>query len=538
MRKPGERPARTVVESAREHGRDPRPPSRATALAALQRGAGNRAVTGLLSPSDRPAVQRFGSREHRQIGDTAVAGTAVAGTVVAGTVVAGTAGARQTTNLRYGDGPAEVLTYGEVVALSGDYFGSLSEMETLAAGAAGREQIRYARWKALYGGQEPEPAVSPAARTAVNNRYFDLAARNVSHFSAGGTAGSTYEEGHRVALRRAFLAGLHGSADEFQAAMTAEAACQHYLTDMFSGGHVRTPRQDIRQWYGANYGDSPDRLKALLVGRLITHLNQLDHDQLQHIPDMFIRPKVERILEDMAGPALRAFSLGDIVSLALHNDDNTHGVPVTSAVDASGRSSGTPWVAYGDGNLNEPAAAGTLAMVTAAARASITEVERLRQAGAAQAGGAADGTRAGGMTEPAMADAEIGALGPFRALSYVPHAASGVPTGTAPPWQWGSFTAEIRHAVDETVRGEIGGTVANVARGVGDADGLVHNDVGWPIGAIHLHARAAVERIAAELRQRGLAVIVEAIGVDPGSDPDAGVPADQPRDAGVPAGVP
>ena len=75
MRKPGERsahtPARTVLEPAREHGRDPRPRSRTTALTALQRGAGNRAVTGLLSPSDGPAVQRFGSREHRQIGDTA-----------------------------------------------------------------------------------------------------------------------------------------------------------------------------------------------------------------------------------------------------------------------------------------------------------------------------------------------------------------------------------------------------------------------------------------------------------------------------------
>jgi hypothetical protein len=457
MRKPGERSARTVIEPAREH--DPRPRSRTTVLTALQRGAGNRAVAGLLSPpllspSAGPAVQRFGSREHRQIGDT----------VAAGTVGSGQTTSPRSTSLRYGDGPTEVLTYGEVVALSGDYFGSLAEMETLAADPAGREQIRYARWKALYGGQEPEPGVSPAARTAVNNRYFNLAARNVSHFSAGGTAGSTYEEGHRVALRRAFLAGLHGNADEFQAAMTAEAACQHYLTDMFSGGHVRTPRQDIRQWYGANYGDSPNRLKTLLVGRLITHLNQLDHDQLQNIPDMFIRPKVERILEDMAGPALRAFSLGDIVSLALHNDDNAHGVPVTSAVDASGNPSGTPWVAYGDGNLNEPAAAGTLAMVTAAARASIAEVERLRQAGAAQAGGAAAGTRAGGMTEPAMADVEIGALGPFRALSYVPHAVSGAPTVATPPWQWGSFTAEIRRAVDETVRGEIGGTVANVAR--------------------------------------------------------------------------
>lgn len=536
MRKPGERSAhtaaRTVVEPAREHGRDPRPRSRTTVLTALQRGAGNRAVTGLLSPPDGPAVQRFGSREHRQIGDAA-------------------AGAGQATGVRYGENPAEVLTYGEVVALSGDYFGSLSEMETLAADAAGREQIRYARWKALYGGQEPEPAVSPATRTAVNNRYFDLAARNVSHFSAGGTAGPTYEQGHLVALRRAFLAGLHGSADEFQAAMTAEAACQHYLTDMFSGGHVRTPRQDIRQWYGANYGDSPDRLKALLVGRLVAHLNQLDHDQLQHIPDMFIRPKVERILEDMAGPALRAFSLGDIVSLALHNNDNTHGVPVTSAVDASGHPSGTPWIAYGDGSLNEPAAAGTLAMVTAAARASIAEVERLRQAGAAQAGGSAAGTEAGGMTEPAMADAEIATLGPFRALSYVPHAvpgasngaSNGASTGAQPPWQWGSFTADIRRAVDETVRGEIGGTVANVARGVGDADGLVHNDVGWPIGTIHLHARAAVERVATELQQRGLAVIVEAIGVDPGAQSDTGPDAgaqvvDEPRDAGVPAGVP
>jgi hypothetical protein len=459
-------------------------------------------------------VHRFGSDEHVQIGDAS-------------------AGTGQGTSLRYGDGPTEVLRFGEVIALSGDYFESLAEMEGLSGTPAGRQQIRYARWYALHPRGESEPSVGDDIKTAVKNRYFNLAARNTSHFSGGGEAGSTYEDGHRLALRRAFFAGMHGSVDEMKSAMTAEGAAQHYLTDMFSGGHVRTPRRDIKQWYQSNFPDSPEQLKDLLVNRLLKHLNDIDKAQLGNIPDFLIRPKVERIVENLAGPAIRSFSLGDIVSLALHNYDNDQGVEVTSA------SNPAPWTAFGDGNLNHPApVAGrptTLSMVVAASRASIVELERAAQAGrTATAGGSPD----------AMADAAVGAIRPYAALAFVPHAtANNVPvTGVAADagdtsltWHWGSFTSGTRKAVGDTVSGEIAGMVLGLARTIGDASGVIDNDAGWPIGVLHLHARTAVERIGDELKKRGIAVIIEAIGSDPGS---GSVTAGLPQDAGVAAGVP
>jgi hypothetical protein len=343
----------------------------------------------------------------------------------------------------------------------------------------------------------------------------------VSHFSAGGAAGSTYQDGHKVALRRAFLAGLHGSADEMRAAMTAEAAAQHYLTDMFSGGHVRTPRKQIQQWYQANYADSPTRIKNLLVERLLKHLNDIDKDQLKNIPDFVLRPEVAAIVEDLGGPAIRSFSLGDIVSLALHNHDNDEGVQVTSAVNAAGAPATGPWTAYGDNNLNRPEAATTLGMVVAASKASILEVEKAAQLGRAQGGGGSSV-----QNEEAIAESATARITPFAALAYVPQAtASNVPvtdSATKPDanelaWHWGSFTNLTHKAVNDTIAGEIAGVVAGIK--VGDASGIVEKKKGWPVGTLRLHGQQALDRIADELKKRGIKVIIEAIGSNPGGAP-------------------
>jgi hypothetical protein len=88
----------------------------------LQRLAGNRVVAFALSRDPDRRVQRFGSEEHRVLGDAAT-GTA-------------------TIDLDIGDQTAP-LTQGDLVALSGDYFGSPAEILALAGTGDGKAQIRW-----------------------------------------------------------------------------------------------------------------------------------------------------------------------------------------------------------------------------------------------------------------------------------------------------------------------------------------------------------------------------------------------------------
>ena len=80
--------------------------------------------------------------------------------------------------------------------------------------------------------------------------YLQLAATNWDHFTYGGRAWSSYVAGHTLALRKAHEAYLNkkiGGGLDYVAlslyAYSLEAFAQHFLTDMFSSGHMRTPRK-------------------------------------------------------------------------------------------------------------------------------------------------------------------------------------------------------------------------------------------------------------------------------------------------------
>lgn len=128
------------------------------------------------------------------------------------------------------------LTYGEVVALVGDLYPTFEALSD----AGLREVI------------DLIPLVRNAATTtaqfqeATGGRYLDLAKKNVGHFSLGpggkaGAAGSNmaiWREQHRLAIGWA----RGGFADM---AWGINAGADHFLTDAFSGGHIRTPRADL-----------------------------------------------------------------------------------------------------------------------------------------------------------------------------------------------------------------------------------------------------------------------------------------------------
>jgi hypothetical protein len=398
------------------------------------------------------------------------------------------------------------------MVMMADYFATLEDptadpqdrMRTLAGNQPGRDQLAWARWWMLDGSpvQGPEPAVSEAAKSTVRDRYFRLSATNVTHFSAGGTAASTYEHYHSMALDQAFRAGQSGLTSDWTVAMTTEAFGAHFLTDMFSAGHVRTPRVDIRAWYGAHMPHSTDQFVAFMAREMHSSAVQRHPwaNRARMVPseaDMQVR------IRSLGGSALNAFSLGDIVSLAIHDRDS-QGLDVVSAATTTGfmPATGYHWHAVGD-NLMRTSTA-TRDMAVAALRFSLQDLDRVRTAGLAAASPFT-------LEEVARRKtAALAAVTPYVALSLVPRA----DTAHSPvvlPYEWGSFNTETRAAVDRTVRGEIAHQIEVIANRQADAD-----------------QRAILLDFVALLRARGIRALEDAVGVPAGGTIAPAAPAPVP----------
>ncbi len=462
------------------------------------------------SPAPGEAIQRFGSEEHRQLGAEA-SGNA-------------------TTDIDLGDGTH--LTYGEMVALAGDFFGSLAEIQALAATPAGQEELRWARWQALHSGSEPD--VSQGAKDRVMDRYYRLAARNISHFSAGGTARTEYQNYHTQALRQTFLAGANENLATWGSAITTEAFGNHFLTDMFSAGHVRTPRAAIREWYQANFPNSVDQF-VNYAADTITETMDRNGDIPWYWPNSSVAGRISTRIRALGGSAIDSFSLGDVVSLAYHDHDNV-GLGVVSQVDAEGNQvdGGYHWTAMGDSHLAESPI--TRQMTVAAVRASLTDLELMRVAGQQAAGNAC-------LTPEALNDAfelALPAVQPFAAEAYIPQAD---PTaGNAyMSWEWGAMNAEMRTAVDHAVKNEIANSLRGKASGVPEELRFTRTGSEDPEGAVRLRVRQAFNAFCDHLASDGIAAIENAMNAPASPLPDEQLDAGIPLPAGVPAmdaGVP
>ena len=441
---------------------------------------GNRHVQRMVAhlKPDQPGsvLQRFGSAEHEQLG-TAGAKKAMGGIL---------------TEIDIGtDDKPEYLPYGQMVALAGDYFESVDEMRYLTVTQDGRDQIRYARYVALGG---TEPAVAGYVKQAVMDRYFTLAAKNISHFSAGGTARNSYEVYHRQALDQAFHAGMGRVmfGDAWNAALTTEAFGNHYLTDMFSAGHVRTPREDIKNWYTAKYPDSINKFVTYMGTHMKAYLKG-EHPIANFAGFVPSEGSLENTIRQIGGTALNAFSLGDIVSLGFHNRDNTQGLQVISDVDAAGIPvpGGFKWTGMGDSNLSKSPI--TRDMAVAAVAASLKDLIIMKDAGEAVKHGKATAS----YDIKAAYENALRKVTPFAAERYIPRAAT---TGNVTmTWQWGSFNAEMRKAVDEAIKDDVASTLSDKAKEQTDSN-----------------KKAALEDFAAHLKAEGIKAIEAALGVTAG----------------------
>ncbi|TDC52901.1 hypothetical protein E1212_07085 [Jiangella ureilytica] len=438
-------------------------------------------------------LAEFSGSEHRDITDNA--------------------SGKELTSLSFGDPPAQ-LTFGEVTALAGDYFATYEEMRDLSRTAAGRIELAYARWHCLSLSRDgvAAPTTNAATIQSVTDRYLLLASRNISHFSGGGTAWPAYTSWHAKALVDALDAGRTPDPALWRRALTKEAFGLHFLTDSFSAGHVRTPRAEIRDWYQQRFPDSGQRILQYLARFLFDRL-----DERQQLPQLawwfgwVTRGVMVDRIRTLGGEAVANISLGDIVSLALHDVDNL-GLDVVSDVDADGKPvpGGHHWRAMGDGHLGSNRfGIETRRMAVVAVIASLRELERVRGAGVKLGRAEVSLSQRG----TAMRQALGGTT--FAARAFVPRedvartaaVALRVPGGARAPmeWRWGRLGPVAYQAIDGTIRKRLADELLVFA-------GQVPDPVDGPAG-MRIHGiRGAYRQFIRHLRDDGITVLERAVG--------------------------
>lgn len=182
------------------------------------------------------------------------------------------------------------LSYGQIVALGGDFYGIperpiadgasaeerverfVAAFDSLAVLPASRDEAGKilavmqreiaAANQAIKDGRQPHEAYDQLGDSLSEEwnritgggsfvspmfplgRYLKLAAGNWDHF--GEWALLAYIAGHTAALQQAVKAKASDDAGQLELAYAMNAFADHFLTDLFSAGHVRVPRKAIK----------------------------------------------------------------------------------------------------------------------------------------------------------------------------------------------------------------------------------------------------------------------------------------------------
>ncbi|HEX6596214.1 MAG TPA: hypothetical protein VF045_04730 [Acidimicrobiales bacterium] len=390
--------------------------------------------------------------EHRAIGDEATAGAKV-------DVAPSRSGGRF------------LLSHGDVIALSGDFFGA-DELFELASvpGASGvltgtsdevvcalkvmavDEAVEDPRFGT--GGEFATYQFSPqAARTdverRVRDRFLARAARNEDHFLApwgdsytGVSARTTYRRLHQAALDEACRLG--GTGGDLCVAMAREAAAQHYLTDAFASGHVRTPIGAIREYWHERYPRFWECLRGKIASDTAAALRELA------VPLRLVR---RRTLHDRTLAAIHdrteaypPLSLGDLLGRVFHDWDNDHGLRLENGQ-----------MLFGDGHLDNGIGR---ELAVAAVRAGNDDVE------IAYGLGAAGRTSLGEPLYAAVRDATGAGPVAYTAESLLPRLSA-----HNRPLNWRA--GDVDELWTSPIAGTTGPTVGEAVAAVLDEDGEV-----------------------------------------------------------------
>jgi hypothetical protein len=318
-----------------------------------------------------------------------------------------------------------VLSYGDVVALSGDFFASHPHgahggegTQGTQVGLEGLASDDLFRLAAIPGNRGTEPGTrdeiicalkvmtvdgafvdarfepggqfgdfqftATAAVTEVERRVRDrflaLAIANGDHFVVPGrpdtahdyygppssrfeSAIVAYRRLHEVALDEACQLG-RCRGDESRA-MAREAAAQHYLTDAFAAGHLRTPVTAIRRFWYHRYPRFWESLQHKVAADTASALRELALPA-RILPNGFL---YEHTLAAVKAHTRMYphITLGDLLARVFHDWDDSHGL----ILEEGG-------ILFGDGHLEQGVGK---QLAIAAARAGIDDVEVAYQLG-------------------------------------------------------------------------------------------------------------------------------------------------------------
>jgi hypothetical protein len=396
--------------------------------------------------------------EHREIGDAATGGASV----------------------DLGDEAAGEhfwLGYGDVMALSGDYFlpepargiaaatlaadtllrlartpggraatpGTRDEIIAALEVMAADEGLADRRFEA--GGRFAEVTLARRDRRGdverrVRDRYLQLAATNDDHFVTPGgvthargpgarpfgSAILAYRHHHQLALELARRLGRRGG--DQSRAMAREAAAQHFLTDACTAGHLRTPVAQIRRFWLARYPGFWEDLQRRVAADTAAALRELAWP-VRTLPGRGLEARTVSAVMTRTSryPHL---SVGDFLARLLHDWDNRHGL----TIDAGG-------VVFGDGHVHQGV---TRTIALAAVRAGIDDVE------AAFALGASGSLLSGPPLYRAVRAATGAPDGTFLAEARLPR-----PSATNPSQNWRA--PDLETLWDRPIVGATGTTV-------------------------------------------------------------------------------
>lgn len=388
------------------------------------------------------------------------------------------------------------LGYGDVMALSGDYFtpgtllgtgdGAHAGADPLVSGTlfglarvpgrqgtkpATRDEIVCALNVMTVDEGFVDPRFEPGGRFAdwtfdrrgspgdverrVRDRYLELAATNDDHFVVAGgvthpwrpgspelfgSAVLAYRHLHEVALEHA--RGLGYSRGDLSQAMAREAAAQHFLTDAITAGHMRTPVAQIRRFWRSRYPAFWESLQRRVATDTAATIRESAW-ALRRLP--------QRRVDDTTLAALRRrtsrypeLSVGDFLARVFHDWDNSHGLEI----DAGG-------IVFGDGHVHQGV---TRQVALAAARAGIDDVDAAFELGAS-------GSRLSGESLYRAVRATTGAPdGRFLAETMIPR-----PSITNPRQNWRA--TDLESLWDSPIVGATGTTVGQALAEMMQPDG-------------------------------------------------------------------
>lgn len=288
-------------------------------------------------------VQRFETNEHKKMGDEGSGGATI----------------KLSDDL--------TVTFGDITSMAGDFFGSVEQIRKLAATPGdGKskpgtiDEIKYVLYVKVRKTKK-ESDFDPAVVKAATQRYYTLAGNNRSHFTnplgqssptheqlANAWDGSpmsnkvrdaygrdpskkryitnagNYRDNHIMAIEEAARASKEGR--PIDDALLAEAFGSHFLTDAYSGGHLRTPRSAISDWWNPKVPMFWHNLKLWMSENIAKHMN--DHSIAGYPLTVQILWEQSRktVEEAVGGKGIPDLTFGDAISGAVHDMDNEEGV--------------------------------------------------------------------------------------------------------------------------------------------------------------------------------------------------------------------